>query len=58
MKTFTDERLIQMENKLNGAIGRLLVPAMQGGNKEITEARDLLMDFASDFSDLINEELS
>jgi len=55
MKTFTDERLEQMENKLNGVIGRLLVHAMQG---EVKEAHALLLDFASDFSDLINEELS
>ena len=58
MKTFTDERLEQMENKLNGVIGRLLVTAMLGKNKEVQEAHALLLDFASDFSDLINEELS
>ena len=57
MKTFTDERLEQMEDKLNGVIGRLLA-TMQGSDKEVKEAHALLLDFASDFSDLINEELS
>lgn len=46
-----------MEDKLNGAIGRLPIKAMSGQHPEIKEALDLLVDFAGDFTDLINEEL-
>jgi len=57
MKTFTEERLEEMESKLNGVLGRLIVPAMQGNSKEVKEAHEILIDFAGDFTDLINEEL-
>jgi hypothetical protein len=57
MKSFTEERLQEMEDKLNGAIGRLPIKAMSGQHPEIKEALDLLVDFAGDFTDLINEEL-
>lgn len=57
MKTFTEERLQEMESKLNGALGRLIVPAMSGNSSEIKEAHQMLLDFASEFTDLINEEL-
>ena len=57
MKTFTEERLQEMENKLNGGLGRMIVTVMSGENPEIKEAHAMLLDFAEDFSDLINEEL-
>ena len=57
MKTFTEERLLEMENKLNGGLGRMIVTAMSGENPEIKAAHEILIDFAGDFSDLINEEL-
>lgn len=58
MKTFSEERLEEMESKLNGALGRMIVTAMSGSNPEIKEAHAMLIDFAGDFTDLINEELT
>ncbi len=57
MKIFTEQRLQDMEGKLNGVIGRLLVPAMNGNDKAVKEAFDMVTDFAGEFTELINDEL-
>lgn len=48
------ERIEKMEEKLNGALGRLLIPASK--DPLVKEALDMLNDFAFDFTNLINDE--
>ena len=52
-----ETKLENMEEALNGAIGRLTVTAMSGNNPEVKEAHELLISFAFDFTNLINDEL-
>lgn len=55
MNTLLEQKIEDMESKLNGVLGRLLVPSMK--DPVVREALDMLNDFAADFTDLINEEL-
>jgi len=50
-----EKKIEEMEEKLNGALGRLLTHAMSGTQPEVKEALDMLNDLAFDFTNLIND---